>query len=143
TVREKNARQVLEEVGVRREIHVTADPAFLLTPEPLPDDALQREGLADEQRLVGVSVREPGLAAPDMDEEDYHGLRGDAADYMVGPPMKDVNAGQLIAHIDRSWDFREQLRERIARAVPLLQERARETNRIVARVLGHEADPKH
>jgi polysaccharide pyruvyl transferase WcaK-like protein len=44
TVRERRARQLLEEVGVR-EIEVTADPAFLLEPDPLPAEALQREGL--------------------------------------------------------------------------------------------------
>ena len=45
TVRERGARQVLEDVGVHREILVTADPALLLEPEPLPKDVLKREGL--------------------------------------------------------------------------------------------------
>ncbi|HEX6114529.1 MAG TPA: polysaccharide pyruvyl transferase family protein, partial [Geminicoccaceae bacterium] len=42
TVRERGARQVLEDIGVHREILVTADPALLLEPEPLPKDALKR-----------------------------------------------------------------------------------------------------
>src|SRR5690606_9598377 len=36
TVRERSAQKVLEEAGVDREIVVTADPALLLEPEPLP-----------------------------------------------------------------------------------------------------------
>jgi polysaccharide pyruvyl transferase CsaB len=229
TVREKHARQVLEDVGVRQEIHVTADPAFLLAPEPLPPDALKREGLEDRPRLVGVSVREPGPAAPDMDEQHYHALLANAADYMVDrldadlvfvpmehnvrdvqhshrviaqmayprratvlkgeytpgqllslvghfvfavgmrlhflifaalqqvpfvalpyagkvmgllealemaqPPMRDVSEGQLIAHIDRSWDLRDNLRSRIVRAMPQLQERARQNNEIAMGLL--------
>jgi polysaccharide pyruvyl transferase WcaK-like protein len=39
TVRERQARKLLEEVGVREPIDVTADPALLLDPEPLPEDA--------------------------------------------------------------------------------------------------------
>ena len=40
TVRERGARQALEDAGVHREILVTADPALLLEPQPLPKDAL-------------------------------------------------------------------------------------------------------
>ena len=82
TVRERKALQVLEEIGVHREIEITADPALLLQPEPLPPDALKREGL-DGRRLIGISVREPGGAAPDIDENHYHALLANAADYMV------------------------------------------------------------
>ncbi len=229
TVRERRARQVLEEIGVRREIEVTADPALLLEPEPLPSDALKHEGLEGRHRLVGVSVREPGVAAPDLDERHYHALLANAADYMVDrldadlvfvpmerrvqdmqhshavisqmayadratvlkgeytsgqmlslighfefavgmrlhflmfaalqrvpfvalpyagkvvgfledlematPPLKGLNAGQLIAHIDRSWDLRHDTRARIDRALPGLQARARETHNIAVRVL--------
>jgi polysaccharide pyruvyl transferase CsaB len=82
TVRERRAQQLLEEVGVR-DIEVTADPAFLLEPEPLPAEALQKEGLNENRRLIGLSVREPGSAAPDIDETHYHALLANAADYMV------------------------------------------------------------
>jgi polysaccharide pyruvyl transferase CsaB len=229
TVRERRARQVLEDIGVRHEIRVTADPAFLLEPEPLPPDALKREGLDGRSRLVGLSVREPGSAAPDIDETHYHALLANAADYMVdrldadlvfvpmeqnvldvqhshrviaqmanarratvlkgdytpgqilslvghfafavgmrlhflifaalrqvpfvalpyaakvtglleafemaAPPMQQVNAGQLIAHIDRSWDLRNELRDRIVRALPFLQERARENTEVACQLL--------
>jgi len=228
TVRERRALQVLEEIGVHREIEVTADPALLLEPEPLPPDALKREGL-EGRRLVGVSVREPGVAAPDIDETHYHALLANAADYMVDrldadlvfvpmerqvldtqhchavvsqmahaqratvlkgeytsgqmltivghfafavgmrlhflifaalqrvpfvalpyaskvtgfldalempmPPLQQVNAGRLIAHIDRSWDLQKDLQARIDRALPALQERARANNKLAVHLL--------
>ena len=233
TVRERRARQLLEEVGVKGVIEVTADPALLLEPEPLPPDALKREGLDESHRLVGMSVREPGGAAPDLDENHYHALLANAADYMVDrldadlvfvplerkvqdsqhshavvskmayahratvlkgeytpgqlltlmghfafavgmrlhflifaslnhvpfvalpysskvlgfledmeiamPPLKEVTAGQLIAYIDRSWDLRHDLKVRIQRALPGLQERARRTHEIAVRLLTERA----
>ena len=229
TVRERRARQVLEEVGVRVDIEVTADPALLLEPRPLPPDALTREGLSESPRLIGMSVREPGIAAPDLDERHYHALLANAADYMVDrldanlvfvpmeprrhdpqhshavisqmahasratvlkgeytsgqllaltrhfdfavgmrlhflifaalnrvpfvalpyagkvagfledlqiemPPLKHVNAGQLIAYIDRSWDQRASLQERLDEELPKLQQRARRTHEIAMELL--------
>ncbi len=233
TVRERRARQLLEEVGVR-DIEVTADPAFLLEPEPIPEDALQREGLNQNRRLIGLSVREPGSAAPDIDETHYHALLANAADYMVDrldadlvfvpmeprqkdtqhchavvskmahahqatvlkgeytsgqllslmshfdfavgmrlhflifaalnrvpfvalpysskvagfledleiamPPLKQVNAGQLIAYIDRWWDLRRNLQARLEKAVPEIQNRARRTTEIALRLLTDRRD---
>src|SRR4051812_14378994 len=83
TVREKSAQQLLEEAGVRREVVVTADPALLLKPEPLPRNMLKIEGLEGRKRLIGMSVREPGVAAPDLDPSVYHSLLANAADFMV------------------------------------------------------------
>jgi len=83
TVRDRGARQVLEEIGVAREVVVTADPALLLEAEPISRSMLQREGLDKGTRLVGMSVREPGVAAPDISEDLYHALLANAADYMV------------------------------------------------------------
>jgi polysaccharide pyruvyl transferase CsaB len=237
TVRERRARQVLEEAGVRAEIEITADPALLLDPEPLPPDALKLEGLSECPRLIGVSVREPGTAAPDIDEHHYHSLLANAADYMVDrldahlvfvpmeprrqdaqhshaviaqmahahratvlkreyasgqllslfrhldfavgmrlhflifaalnrvpfvalpyankvagfledleiemPPLKHVNAGQLIAHIDRSWDLRHDLRARFDRALPGLQARARRTHELAVRLLREGREQKN
>ena len=54
---------------------------------------------------------------------------------MPMPPLQQVNAGRLIAHIDRSWDLHADLQARIDRALPPLQERARETNKIAVRLL--------
>ena len=83
TVRERSAQQVLEHAGVHREIVVTADPALLLKPEPLPRGVLRTEGLEGRRRLIGMSVREPGVAAPDLDVDQYHSLLANAADFMV------------------------------------------------------------
>jgi polysaccharide pyruvyl transferase CsaB len=236
TVRERSALRVLEEAGVHREMVVTADPAFLLKPEPLPRDALRHERLSGRRRLIGVSVREPGAAAPDLDEHNYHALLANAADFMVDrfdadvvfvpmersvldtqhshaviaqmlraqratvlkeeyspgqllslvgrfsfavgmrlhflifaalqsvpfvalpyaskvtglledlqvamPPLNEVNAGRLIAHIDQSWDRRRSLRAHIAKALPALQARAGENNRLLVQLLtGGEPGP--
>ncbi|HYX65390.1 MAG TPA: polysaccharide pyruvyl transferase family protein [Burkholderiales bacterium] len=232
TVREKSARQALEEAGIHHDVVVTADPALLLKPEPLPRSVLKHEGLEGKRRLVGMSVREPGAAAPDLDERVYHALLANAADFMVdrfdadivfvpmersvldsqhshaviaqmlraqrarvlngeyssaqllslmdhfdfvvgmrlhflifaalagvpfialpyagkvggfledlnlpAPPMQLVNPGRLIAHIDDSWDNRRSLRAALARSVPPLQERSRETMKILLGALDEE-----
>jgi len=83
TVRERAAQRTLEAAGVHREIIVTADPALLLKPEPLPRGVMKFEGLEGRRRLIGMSVREPGVAAPDIDPKEYHALLANAADFMV------------------------------------------------------------
>ena len=228
TVRDRRSRHLLEEIGVRREIHVTADPALLLEPAPDAAGVLAREGLDGDRPLIAVSVREPGEAAPDLPVEHYHQLLASAADFMIDryaaslvfvplelrhdvqhshaviarmtnarratvlkadytapellallghcelalgmrlhflifaalqevpflalpygskvsgfldefgfgmPKVERIGAGKLIAVVDRLWDTREEIRARIADVVPRLRERARETNRIVVRVL--------
>jgi polysaccharide pyruvyl transferase CsaB len=229
TVRERQARKLLEEIGVRRQIEVTADPALLLEPEALPADALIREGIEGHTRLIGISVREPGPAAPDLDQQHYHSLLANAADFMVErfdadivfvpmerrvldlqqshavmaqmvyanratvlkgeytsgqilsmmdhftfalgmrlhflifaalrsvpfvalpyagkvtgflddldmamPPVQVVNAGRIIAHIDRSWDNREALKERIENNLPPLLVRAATTHQRLIELL--------
>jgi polysaccharide pyruvyl transferase CsaB len=90
TVRDRQGRKLLEDAGVQQEIRVTADPALLLNPEPLPPDALRCEGLMTQRRLVGFSVREPGPAAPDIDVNHYHRLLATAADFMVDRLDADV-----------------------------------------------------
>jgi polysaccharide pyruvyl transferase WcaK-like protein len=229
TVREKSARAVLEEAGVRRDIVVTADPALLLRPEALPRNMLKIEGLEGRKRLIGMSVREPGVAAPDLDPNVYHALLANAADYMVdrfdadvvfvpmehsvldiqhshaviakmlraqrarvlngeytsgqilglmsrfsfavgmrlhflifaalrgvpfvalpysgkvagfledlnlpAPPINLVSPGRLCAHLDQSWDDRRALKGQLAKSVPALQERSRETIRIAVELL--------
>ncbi|WP_437592413.1 polysaccharide pyruvyl transferase family protein [Sorangium sp. So ce1000] len=83
TVRDKQGRRLLEDVGVNREIHLTADPALLLREETLPIEAIRAEGVEFERHLVGFSVREPGPAAPDIDPDEYYGLLANAADFVV------------------------------------------------------------
>jgi polysaccharide pyruvyl transferase CsaB len=229
TVRERSAQQVLEAAGVRREIHVTADPALLLTPSPIDPGLLKEEGLDRKERIIGMSVREPGVAAPDLDQDVYHALLANAADFMVdrfdahivlvpmeqsvldtqhshavisqmlraqratvlkreydsgellslmghfsfavgmrlhflifaalqnvpfvalpyaskvsgfledlhvaAPPLKLVNAGRLIAYLDESWDHRRMLCARTSKALPALQERSRQTHRMLVELL--------
>jgi polysaccharide pyruvyl transferase CsaB len=230
TVRDRHSRQLLEEVGIDRDIVLTADPAVLLEPEPLTlDEILRAEAIDPEKRLVGFSVREPGPAAPDLEVEHYHRLLANAADFMIDrldaeivfipmerrtfdvqhshgvvgqmshaqratvlkrdyspgqvlsilehfeftvgmrlhslifsalagvpfvglpyatkvagfleelklqtPMLQHVSAGELIAHIDRAWDQREERRARIRQALPGLQERARVNNEIAVALL--------
>jgi polysaccharide pyruvyl transferase CsaB len=229
TVRDRRAKNLLEYCGVRREIRITADPALLIEPESLPEHALQMEGLTGRRRLVGMSVREPGPAAPDLAGMDYHALLANAADYVVDrldadvvlvpmerrqhdlqhshavlarmrgvhhasvlrgeyssgqllslighfefaigmrlhflilaalkgvpfvplpyapkvtgfveelgadpPPFEGLNAGRLIALIDRAWDGRDRIREKMAAALPSVQARARENNAIAVELL--------
>ncbi len=83
TVRDTDSQHLLESIGVEKDIHVTADPAFLLSAESIPDETLIEEHLTKERKVIAMSVREPGAAAPDLDESKYHMLLANAADYMV------------------------------------------------------------
>jgi len=83
TVRDRMGYRLLEDVGVTNEIHLTADPALLLDPEPLSIETLQAEGVDPMRTLVGFSVREPGPAAPELNPEAYHEMLANAADFIV------------------------------------------------------------
>lgn len=83
SVRDRLGHRLLEDVGVKHEIHLTADPALLLEPQELPVEALKAEGVGLEGPVVGFSVREPGPAAPDIDPEAYYALLANAADFLV------------------------------------------------------------
>lgn len=225
SVRDRQSKRLLEDAEVEGEIHVTADPAFLLQPEELPEGTLERERLETDRRVVAFSVREPGPAAPDLEEEHYHALLANAADFMIDrydaeivfvpmerrkvdvqhshgvlarmelarragvlkgdytpgqlltlfrhfdfalgmrlhflvfaalqgvpfialpyapkvqslteelemvmPPLARVTTGRLLAHIDRSWDRRDEIREQIVDLLPGLRERASRTQELV------------
>ena len=230
SVRERGSQHLLESLGVQKEIHVTADPALLLEPQPIAEDALEREGIERRGKwLIGLSVREPGVAAPDLQADRYHALLANAGDFLVerfdadlifvpmesrmqdlqqshavmskmanphrarvlkhrytsgemltlvqrfdfavgmrlhflifaalqhvpfvalpyggkvdgfledlqmpAPRVQSVNAGQLIAHLDRSLDTRRDLQDRIGERLPGLIERARLTNRFAVQLL--------
>ncbi len=238
TVREEGALHLLEDIGVQRPILVTADPALLLQPEPLPPGALRREGMEGRRRRIAISVREPGVAAPDLGQHAYHALVASAADYMVDrlkaevvfipmerrhhdlqqshaviaqmllaqhasvlkgeytagqllsllghfefavgmrlhfllfaalrnvpfvalpyapkvsgfldqlgiampPPIGQVNAGRLIAHIDEAWDNRRANKRRMAERLPVQKAAARETNRLAAELLSRLPIAQH
>lgn len=55
--------------------------------------------------------------------------------HMATPPLKLVNAGRLIAYIDRSWDKQRLLQKQISRVLPQLKKRALENNTIAVRLL--------
>ncbi len=122
SVRDRQGYRLLEDVGVTREIHLTADPALLITEEELPIEALRSEGVAFDRPLVGFSVREPGPAAPDLDPEDYHELLANAADYIIERygadvvfvPMEKIDVQHshgVVAHMQNS-EHAEILRRR-------------------------------
>lgn len=99
TVREREAKKIFEDCGVTNQILVTADPAFLLTPEPLPENALQFERVHSQRALVGISVREPGPAAPDIDPNFYHGVLANAADFVISRLEADVIFVPMERHV--------------------------------------------
>jgi polysaccharide pyruvyl transferase CsaB len=83
TVRERHAKKILEDTGIGCEIAVTADPAFLLEPEPVPCELMMQDRLTADGRFMAMSVREPGGAAPQLGEMAYHELLANAADFMI------------------------------------------------------------
>jgi polysaccharide pyruvyl transferase CsaB len=56
----------------------------------------------------------------------------------AAPVLAGLNAGTLLAHIDRSWDFRASLRERIAAHLPKLQARALENDAVFRGLVGQK-----
>jgi polysaccharide pyruvyl transferase CsaB len=54
---------------------------------------------------------------------------------METPPLHDVDAGRLIASVDRSWDNRKVTQARIKRVLPGLIERAQQTNALLVNML--------
>lgn len=229
TVRDRRSQQILEEIGLQKEFFVTADPALLLTPELVTAADFKSEGIAEKKRLIGMSVREAGVAAPDIQEEHYHTLLANAADYMIErfdadvifipmeprefdlqhshaviakmlrpqmasilkgnytsgqllsviskceftvgmrlhflifsaiqgvpfvalpyspkvagfledlqiemPPIHLVNEGRLMAYIDKSWDQRKVLQDRIRQMLPLLKKRAQQNNTLLLELI--------
>lgn len=83
TVREASAKRLLEEIGVTVPVEVTADPALLLTADPFTDAMLAETGIPRNRPLIGLSVREQGVAAPDLSAAAYHKLLAEAADFIV------------------------------------------------------------
>lgn len=83
TVRDHGSGVLLEDIGITRDIHVTADPALLLEPAPFTAEMLRDEGVAPGACLVGMSIREPGPAAPGLDEARYHELLANVIDYLA------------------------------------------------------------
>lgn len=55
---------------------------------------------------------------------------------LPAPPLGMLNAGTLLAHVDRSWDLRKTLSTRIAKKLPALIERAKQNQAVVETLLG-------
>jgi polysaccharide pyruvyl transferase WcaK-like protein len=102
TVRDALAKRLLEEVGVKREIVVTSDPALLLDAKPFDEAMLKAEGVPTDRRLVGISVREVGPAAPNLGTVEYHTLLANAADFVADR----LDANLLFIPMERG-DIRE------------------------------------
>lgn len=83
TVRELSAKRLIEEIGVRVPVEVTADPALLLTGEDFTEAMLTEAGIPQGRPLVGLSVREQGGAAPELSDAAYHQLLAEAADFII------------------------------------------------------------
>lgn len=83
TVRDGHGLHLLQDLGVERTMHLTADPALLLKPAAVPQSLLRQEALGNARRTVGLSIREPGPAAPDLDIDHYHALVANAADFVI------------------------------------------------------------
>jgi polysaccharide pyruvyl transferase WcaK-like protein len=54
---------------------------------------------------------------------------------LTTPSMQSLNAGGLIAQIDRTWDCRDELRSRLAVAMPGLRDRAVQTHQLALDLL--------
>jgi polysaccharide pyruvyl transferase CsaB len=102
TVRDHQTKRLLEQIGVDRPIAATADPAFLLERLPFPQSLLEQEGIGKERHLVGMSVREPGGAAGDLQADVYHAMLAHGADFIVNRFDADV----LFVAMERQ-DIRE------------------------------------
>jgi polysaccharide pyruvyl transferase CsaB len=82
TVRDPGSKRILEHAEVDCRVEVTADPALLLAPRPLPRKRLAAEGIRGGRSLFGMSLREQGLAAPELDAEAYHMVMAHIADFV-------------------------------------------------------------
>jgi polysaccharide pyruvyl transferase CsaB len=54
------------------------------------------------------------------------------------PPLSNIGIGQLIARIDRSWDTRAEIQEKIRDRLPALKIRAQLTNRLLLALLDEQ-----
>lgn len=84
TVRDRQSLNLFEEIGISREVILTADPAVLIESEALNHEALSyAEAFNPQNRLIALSVRELGPAAPDIDIAHYHRLVANSADFLI------------------------------------------------------------
>jgi polysaccharide pyruvyl transferase CsaB len=113
TVRDAGTNRILEEIDVDCDVEITADPALLLRAESFSETQLRLEGIPRGRPLLGMSLREPGLAAPGLEAEASHGVLAHIADFaadrfeceIVFLPMEDCDvrlAHAVIARMTRA-----------------------------------------
>jgi polysaccharide pyruvyl transferase WcaK-like protein len=56
---------------------------------------------------------------------------------MDTPPLESIGIGELCGRIDPKWDTRETIRAKLGERLPGLRRRARLTNEVLLRLLGH------
>lgn len=83
SVRDESSRLLLENLGLAQDVRVVPDPALLLEAESFGQCLLEREGIEPGMRVIGMSVREQGPAAPDLDASQHHELLANTVDYVV------------------------------------------------------------
>lgn len=129
TVREETAREILRDLGVRREMTLFADPRFILesaTPERTRE-ILRDEGVDSDRPCVGLTTRHLHPRVPtwvkrshDLDE-----LRIDSAYHAMAAGLAEVGREAQLVLIPLHPDAREdqataaELRRRLPADVPL------------------------
>lgn len=113
---------------------------WLQTEAPRPDGGVGYRGLRLRGDVVGGTPHFLILAAlqgvPFVPLPYAPKVTGFVEEFGVDPPpFEGLNAGRLIALIDRAWDERNRIREKIAATLPSLQTRARENNAIAVELL--------
>ncbi len=86
TTRDEESMELLRSCGVAAEVmEVTADPALLLEPcsRTQAEAILVSQGIPVGEKLVGVSVRQPDVTCPWLDEIRYHELLASVVDSIV------------------------------------------------------------
>ncbi|MBD3317565.1 MAG: polysaccharide pyruvyl transferase [Chitinivibrionales bacterium] len=83
TVRDRKTHRLFEELGVRRRILLTADPAVSFMPSNHPVDLRSMPEIDEKRRLIGMSVRDAGPATKNINEKHYQEILADSADFMV------------------------------------------------------------
>ena len=69
TLRDENSQNELTRIGVNRpEIHVTADPAFLINPNDAGDSIFENYGIPKDKEILCVSVRRAKGSPADFEQ---------------------------------------------------------------------------
>lgn len=69
TLRDENSKKELERIGVNRpNIHLTADPAFLISANQAGDDIFENYGIPNEKEILCVSVRHTKNSPADFEQ---------------------------------------------------------------------------